>query len=257
MSAEILELREEEVSHFPSSALSDAQIIALSRSEKFEVEPASLLNGYNYGLRSRGWVGYIPIDRNLTIRVLPKVEVKNLFGMLEVAYRLRSFHMFEGDVSIKTIDELYERIVSILAKRVIDRARKGLYRHYVAESDELPYVRGRMDPVMTMLNKFRGLPKIPCEYQEHTADLDDNRILLWTLHQVRRQALRQMTVRKELDLARRALSGTVGLRPFNSMDCIGRAYHRLNSDYSSMHGLCRFSAETATDIALPLLFSFP
>lgn len=251
MPAEILEIREEEVHHFPRSVLSDVQAVALSRSEKFEIELASLLNGYTYGIRSRGWVGYIPVDHSLTIRVLPKVEVKHLFGMLEVAYQLRSFNIFEGEVAIKTIDELYERVVSILARRVIDRARKGLYRHYIAESDELPYVRGRMDSVATILNTFRGIPRISCEYEENTADLDDNRILLWTLHQVRRQAIRKTTVRRELDLARRALAGTVALMRFVAADCLGRKYHRLNSDYRSIHGLCRLILEhTGPDIAV-------
>jgi 5-methylcytosine-specific restriction enzyme subunit McrC len=89
--------------------------------------------------------------------------------------------------------------VSILARRVLDRTRKGLYRSYIGETDDLPYVRGQLDVSGAMLNSIRGIPHIPCYYEEHTADLEDNRILLWTLHQVRRQALRQEKVRIELD----------------------------------------------------------
>jgi 5-methylcytosine-specific restriction enzyme subunit McrC len=113
----------------------------------------------------------------------------------------------------------------------------------VAEADELSYVRGQIDPVSTMFNKLRGVPRIPCSYEEHTADLDDNRILLWTLHQARRQVLRQTKVRKELDLARRALAGTISLKRCTAADCILRFYHRLNGDYAPMHGLCRFILE--------------
>ena len=140
---------------------------------------------------------------------LPKVPVNNLFRMLEVAYNLRSFRLFDGEIQIESLEDVYERIVSILARRVLDRARKGLYRGYIGEADDLPYVRGRIDAVGAMLNSMRGIPRIPCRYEEHTADLEDNRILLWTLHQVRRQALRQEKVRIELDRARRALAGTI------------------------------------------------
>jgi 5-methylcytosine-specific restriction enzyme subunit McrC len=112
---------------------------------------------------------------------------------------------------------------------VLDRARKGLYRNYIGEADELPYLRGRIDFVGTD--------------EEHSADIEDNRILLWTLHRVRRQALRQERVRVELDRARRALAGTITLEQSSPSDCVNQLYHRLNEDYAPMHGLCRFILE--------------
>ena len=133
--------------------------------------------------------------------------------------------------------------MSILSRRVLNRARKGLYRGYISESDELPYVRGSIDVVSAALNAKRGIPSVPCRYEDHTADLDENRILHWTLHAVRRQALRREQVRIELDRARRALAGTVTLRHFSPADCVNRLYHRLNDDYAPMHGLCRFILE--------------
>jgi 5-methylcytosine-specific restriction enzyme subunit McrC len=163
--------------------------------------------------------------------------------MLEVAYNLRSFRLFDGEIQIESVEDAYERIVSILARRVLDRARKGLYRGYLDEADDLPYVRGHIDAFGTMWNSMRGIPRIPCHYTEHTADLEDNRILLWTLHQVRRQVLRREQVRFELDRARRALAGTITLEQYLPSDCVNRLYQRLNDDYSPMHGLCRFILE--------------
>ena len=163
--------------------------------------------------------------------------------MLEVAYNLESFHMFKGDVEIESIDDVYERIVSILARRVIDRARKGLFRDYIGESDDLPYVRGTIDALGAVMNRVRGIPKIPCRYEEHTADLKENQILYWTLNQVRRQAIVRDKVRSELDRARRVLAGTISLQGFLPKDCVQKFYHRLNYDYKPMHGLCRFILE--------------
>ncbi|TWI60481.1 5-methylcytosine-specific restriction enzyme subunit McrC [Bradyrhizobium huanghuaihaiense] len=177
------------------------------------------------------------------VRVKPKVPIANLFGMLEVAYNLRSFRLFEGETLVESLDDIYERIVSILARRVLDRARKGLYRSYVSEHDELPFVRGSIDLVNAALNIKRGIPSVPCRYQEHTVDVDENRLLYWTLHVVRRQSLRREQVRADLDRARRVLSGAIALQNFSPADCIGRFYHRLNDDYAPMHGLCRFILE--------------
>jgi 5-methylcytosine-specific restriction enzyme subunit McrC len=239
----VLELTEETVERLPRTALGRAEAMQLSISGKFEIEAASLLNEDTYGIRSRGWVGHIPVGDDLLIRVLPKVAVGNLFRMLDVAYNLRSFHILEGNTEIESIEDLYERIVSILARRVLDRARNGLYRAYTGQEEELSCVRGRIDAVGTMLNIARGIPRIPCSYEEHTADLDENRIVLWTLHEVRRQAIVRPRTRRELDLARRALTGSITLEQKKAAECVGRLYNRLNDDYEPIHGLCRFILE--------------
>src|SRR3954452_14593830 len=134
----IIDLQEEETARFPRSLLDDKDVLAFKHSRKFEIETASVLNDYTVGLRSRGLVGSIPLGDNLLIRVTPKVPIANLFEMLEVAYNLRSFRLFDGEIQVESLDDVYERIVSILARRVLDRARKGLYRGYVGEDDELP-----------------------------------------------------------------------------------------------------------------------
>lgn len=241
----ILDLQEEEVGRFPRSTLHDPEVLALNSSGKFDVEPPSLFNGQTYGVRSKGWIGQIPIGDDLLVRVSPKVPVGNLFRMLEVAYNLRSFRLFDGTIEINSVEDIYERIVSILARRILDRARRGLYRNYISEVDELPYVRGRLNITTTILNSLRGIPRIPCAFEEHTADLEDNHILFWTLHQVRRQALRSEKTKIELDRARRALAGTITLKQCLPSECVDRLYHRLNYDYAPMHGLCRFILEQA------------
>ena len=239
----IIDIHEEEVGRFPRAMLVDAEVAALNSSGKFDVDPPSPFNGYTYGIRSRGWIGQIPVGDKLFVRVSPKVPVGNLFRMLEIAYNLQSFRLFTGDIQVESLEDVYERIVSILARRVLDRARKGLYRNYIGEADELSYLRGRIEPFGTALNSIRGIPRIRCSYEEHSADIDDNRILMWTLNKVQQQALRQERVRIELDRARRALNGTVTLKQNTAKDCVNRLYHRLNYDYAPMHGLCRFILE--------------
>ena len=63
--------------------------------------------------------------------------------MLEYAYRL-DFVVVEILFESETLKEFYESLAQILAKRVLDRKRKGLYRKYINIQEELPYIRGRI-----------------------------------------------------------------------------------------------------------------
>jgi len=128
----------------PRDRLSDEQGIALSSDRRFDLEWPNPANAYQFRLRSKGWIGHVPVGTTLLV-VHPKVPAARIFAMLEVAYKLKSFKILDGDTSVESLEEVFERIVSILAKRLLDRARKGLYRSYVDRSDDLQFVRGRID----------------------------------------------------------------------------------------------------------------
>ena len=127
-------------------------------------------------------MGYLPVTPTLALSLVPKVPIENLFRMLEYAYNLKSFELLDGAMQSDSLADLYERLASILAKRVLDRARRGLYASYQAEAGPLPYVRGSID----MADRLRRPwdTRLPCRYEEHTADLEENQILAWTLGRI-------------------------------------------------------------------------
>ena len=88
-----------------------------------------------------------------------------------------------------------------------------------------------------------GQLRLVCEYEEHTGDLDDNRILAWTLYILPRLGLQREEARRQVRQALRAVAGVVETRRMEWRDCIHRFYHRLNEDYRPLHGLCRFFLE--------------
>jgi 5-methylcytosine-specific restriction enzyme subunit McrC len=79
-------------------------------------------------LTAQGWVGYIPLSQDMGVSLLPKVGLGNIFRMLEYAYRLKNFHFLDGAFESSSPLDFYERLARILTRRVLDRARKGLYR---------------------------------------------------------------------------------------------------------------------------------
>lgn len=194
-------------------------------------------------LTPQGWVGHIPLTPDYHFALQPKISLANLFGMLDYAYNLKSFHILAGLINCHSLDDFYEQLASILARRVLDRTRQGVYRAYVSRAGRLPYVRGRLD--VRPASQQPGQVKLECQYEEHTADIEDNQILAWTLFQIARSGS-LLHLERALPLVRQAyrtLHGLVTPVAHPARACLGRFYHRLNEDYRPMHALCRFFLE--------------
>lgn len=241
----VITLEEEESLKIPLSNFDEATALRLHQAhgKRIRIEFPSPLNNYRYVLQSKGCVGQIPISDERLLQILPKVPIVNLFRMLEYAYNLKSFRFLEGVTGVDSLNDLFEHLVSVLAKRVIDRARKGLYRGYIREEQSLPFLRGRVLFVPSLRALMQGSARLECEYEEHTADLIDNRLLAWTLFLLPRFGLKRDDVRRQVGQAYRAISGMVLVTRMDACDCINLLYHRLNEDYRQMHGLCRFFLE--------------
>lgn len=245
MPREILELREEEDCLISIDDLdrTSARSIYDLYNGKVSISEPTFASPDNYTLRSKGYIGHLPINNDFLIKISPKVPVSNIFGMLEYAYNLESFKIFEDQTGVASVDDIFEKLASILAKRVLTRVRKGLYRDYIEKEGALNYLRGRCLLLKSFRNSMRGAVRLECEYEENTADLDENRILAWTLYNIPRMQLNRDDVRREVKRAYRALAGAVSVSRIEPRDCISRFYNRLNDDYRPMHGLCRFFLE--------------
>ena len=62
---------------------------------------------------------------------------------------------------------------------ILERTRRGLYRAYLTRSEQLPNVKGRLEGRALSVRPWTV--DLPCTYEDHTADIEDNRILSWTL----------------------------------------------------------------------------
>ncbi|MGB3511264.1 MAG: restriction endonuclease [Microcoleaceae cyanobacterium] len=189
-------------------------------------------------IKAQGWVGYIPLTPDFQIIIQPKVPLSNLFGMLEYAYNLKSFRFLDGLVNCESLQEFYNFLVNILTKKILDQARKGFYRAYLSKTENLTYIRGRID-MQKVVQKPWDV-NFKCDYQEHTRDISDNQILAWTLFVIGRSGFCSEKVAPIVAKAFHILQGLVSLQPFKSTDCLGKKYHRLNEDYQPLHALCRF-----------------
>ncbi len=236
-------LTERKVTRLHRHAIPDdvGEVLWREHGKQVAVEFPSPKTGQQWELTPLGWVGYVAVSEDFVFWLKPKVEIQNLFRMLEYAYRLKSFQFLDGTIESSCLEDFYERLANVLAKRILDRARRGLYRSYVSESRDLPFVRGQMD-----LRRTARAPwdiRLHCHYQIHTPDVEENQILAWTLLRITRS---DITLDRSLPAVRRAyrmLQGTVDLKQFRPHECVDRLYNRLNEDYEPLHGLCRFFLE--------------
>jgi len=238
-----IELEEGEAKEIPRQEMQEgiARIIYENYGSQISVDFPTMVKD-RYTLKSQIYVGQIPISDECRLIINPKVSISNIFQMLEYAYDLRPYKPL-GIIEFAAIDDLFETLAQKLAQLILNRVRKGLYRGYLQEQDYLPYVRGRINIAKTLQSMTYGSVNLCCEFEEHTADLDDNRILTWTLYCLRLLQFKHSEAQQYVRKAYRALIGSITVEPKNALDCIGRIYHRLNYDYRPMHGLCRFFLE--------------
>ncbi|MEZ2227154.1 MAG: McrC family protein [Microcoleus sp.] len=233
------------------------QKIHLNYAKEIKIEFPNFKTGYKWQLTSKGRVGNIPITPEFHIFIRPKVPINNIFGMLEYAYNLK-IKFPQGQIQCQSLEQTYERLANILAHKILERCRKGLYRDYLPKTERLAYIRGRVD-LRSALQKPWDV-KLKCHYHEQTGDIEDNQILAWTLFIIGRSGLCRESVSSTVRKAFHALQGFVTLKQFKSEACIDRTYHRLNQDYQLLHALCRFfldntgpSHETGDREMLPFL----
>lgn len=238
-----IELREYRTTTLAQGALSEVAAEYLWRHHGAQVKvayPSPQTEG-RWRLTAQGWVGSIPLPGDVVVRIAPKVPIWNLFGMLEYAYDLKSFRFMEALQGAQTLEDAYERLAVTLARRVLDRSRKGLYQAYTERAEERQMIRGRLDMAHLARKPWTTRPR--CRVQHNTVDIADNQLLAWTLGVVVRSGVCTERTLPTLRRAFRALRGRVTLRPFQGRDCVGRSYNRLNQDYATLHALCRFFLE--------------
>ena len=214
-----------------------------------EVEFPSPKSADQWQLTAQGWVGMLPVTRDLTLVLQPKVTIANLLRMVEIAFDLRALQIFAGTVDAATVLDLYERLALLLAQRVLARCRRGLYRPYQTQQAALPYLRGRLQ--VDELIRRPMQQGVPCHYQEQRVDVIDNQILAWTLHTILAGDFCREQTRATLRQALRGLQSAITLQPFTARECRHRAYSRLNEDYAPLHALCAFFLEASGPSHLP------
>jgi 5-methylcytosine-specific restriction enzyme subunit McrC len=207
---------------------------------KVTVEFPSPATDGQWRLTSQGYVGFVPLPDGRTLELLSKTPLGNLFHMLEYTFDIEPLG---GLVSVATLDDFYDRLATLLAKMIDERSRRGIYREYIPRNDRLAYLRGSLDVRRLATRPWDPFPH--CRFQEHTPDIDDNRLLTWTLYNIARGGRAGPRSLPHVRRAYHTMESFARSAPFTAVDCTDRRYNRLNEDYERLHALCRFFLDAA------------
>ncbi len=257
-----LEVREWGQLDLPRQDLADEDGLGIAERfrDRLSLDFPSARTGGRWLLKPENCVGTFPLRHGLELHVTPKTPVGNLFRMISTAYDV-DIHEFPGTIEGGSLDELFDYLAGLLARRVLRRFRQGLYATYVTEADRLSHLRGALDVAHWARAPWQT--RLPCEFQEHTRDIEENQILVWTLSRILGTDLCRKA-RQEVREAAHAMASVALPRPFPAAACVGRAYNRLNQDYKPLLALCRFflshtgpAHEAGSHRSIPFLVDMP
>lgn len=241
-----LNLQEHKTTSFQSLDITDEmyRVLHNNYSNCIQINSPSISTNNEWQLTPNGIVGFIPLPNDTILNLIPKVNISNIFEMITYAYNLRSFRFLDDLVRSEQFEGYFDKLANILANMINTRVRKGLYCSYINKNERLQYIRGRINfPVFARL-VTKNI--IPCCYEERSADIKENQVLLWTLKCILCSNLCSKNTSDLIRKAYRSLFRGVSLVPYTSHDAVCKSYHRLNSDYYPMHCLCRFFLDNCT-----------
>lgn len=170
--ARVLVLREYETS--PAVALDQGQLALLTSlpAGRVEVRPTGTVGEYQ--LRASSWIGSVALP-GLTVRVLPKVEdLRNVLMMFGASAGLT--HWLPTLVGYRQ-DDLVDAVADLALRTISAATRRGLVHGYRSTEERLPVIRGRLD-VQELASRPWDIWPTPCRYDDFTADIPENRVLL-------------------------------------------------------------------------------
>lgn len=240
MGRPIVELREWSSAFLPEAMLSaaDRELVETLRDQD---GGRIIIDEMRDGLRvhSRAWVGIVRFE-SLEIRVVPKLTGENLglVEMLEFASGLDGLRRLRGQRTLEAAgNQLLDLMALLLAEACEGLLKHGLLADYVEWEEDLAYVRGRLLGDRQILRRFGQIDRLECRFDEHLQDIDENRLLAFTLDlcllRITSEAVKQRV--RRLKAIFDVVCDAAGL---NLHACRKRlVYHRLNEQYREPHML--------------------
>lgn len=193
---------------YPPVQLTGEEATGLAATKLVQVQPRG--NGI-WQLTPLGLVGAAEVgDVLLEVRPKDKVGISQLLFLLGYA---RDPGFRSDDVAAEHASDLWSALAESLARLTERALARGVLHGYVSVEDALRTVRGRIR-ISDQISRRPGMP-LPLEvsYDEHTADIAENRILRGALRVLLGLNRVNPAVRRRLAHLDRKLDGVRDLRP--------------------------------------------
>lgn len=208
-------------------------------------EGTSILVDHYLHLTARQMVGVIAAP-GCSLEILPKIDPeeiqsdfvirRRLVRMLDIALGL---NLGDGQSSsmARQDETLLDILIRLFSDRLLVEARRGLPRAYLAQEEDLPALRGRLDVRRQFTNNAVRPDRLACRFDTLLADTALLRIMKACVLFLRKHARAPETVRR-LDELRFLLTEVSDLSP-NALPWKGVRIDRTNRGWETLFGLAR------------------
>lgn len=202
-----------------------------------KIEIVVLSNG-KFKLHATQYVGTVKIP-NYTITVKPKIGNLNFFKMLVYSEDLSELNLL-NNVRIEEGKALVDFMAKLFLKSIALIVQEGIYKNYNSITEEIPTIRGKLLIVNNIRKSRISQEKFWCEYDELTADILENQILLYCC-QLLSELVVDSSIKEELIHTQHTLQkegiSDVFLDSYHLDQII---YQKFNEHYETVLKLCEF-----------------
>lgn len=133
----------------------------------------------------------------LDVQILPKIGIERLLFLVSYAVDPESWKPVLQ--SFRDADSVVEAIAPAFAYLVSRATQRGLLHGYRSHEESLLSVRGRIRFEDQLRTRWGIAPPIEVRYDDHTADIDENRVLKAALYWLTRVRIRSAAVAAQLN----------------------------------------------------------
>ncbi|MCU1498533.1 MAG: hypothetical protein JWM47_2486 [Acidimicrobiales bacterium] len=190
----------------------------------------------HWRIETSGHVGAVSVP-GLRLLIRPKVHDANLFHLLGVS---RRFLPSRASFDFGRQGDVLPAVATMFCAVTESGLAQGLVRRYRSETERMPAVRGRIEIAAQL--QLAGLPlPLTCTYDEYTADIELNRVLLGAAHRLLSQSALPAPVRRRVA----ALASRFdGVGPLARMDLMQEpTFDRLSERFRVPYRLGRLILE--------------
>lgn len=135
-------------------------------------------------LKVQNYVGVVRLDDGVQIEVLPKIS-KRLDGgrardlLVKMLIELVDSPLFEGAAADLRAHKMpiFELVMRCYLEHVTKIVRQGIARTYVARTDNLVYMRGKLQLTEHLRHNSYNASRVYCEFDEYDVDRPINRLI--------------------------------------------------------------------------------
>ncbi|PJF38568.1 MAG: hypothetical protein CUN55_16915, partial [Phototrophicales bacterium] len=139
-------------------------------------------------IKASSWIGVVQF-KSFVLLIRPKLSNIHIMRMLIVTSGLERLKQYRTTRDYELYDtniSLFDLVALLLTDACTIIVKEGLLQGYVTEEDSLPVMRGRLRLTDQIRRRYGQLNRLECRYDDHHANIVENRILHTALELCRR-----------------------------------------------------------------------